>query len=57
LEFDPEKPIAKLLRFVDDKTIVAFCDGSVRFVKKIPDKSWALLIQKNDGYPAPVLDE
>ena len=58
LEFDPEKPIAKLLRFVDDRTVVAFCDGSVRFLKKtLPEKSWSYLIQKNDGNVIPDLDE
>ena len=59
LEFDPEKPIiAKLLRFVDDKAVVAFCDGSARFIKKkVPEKTWSLLIQKNDGTPIPDLDE
>ncbi len=58
LEFDPEKPIARNLRFVDDRTVVAFCDGSVRFLKKkIEDKIWALLIQKNDGQPIPDLDQ
>ena len=58
LEFDPEKPIAKQLRFVNDTTVTAFCDGSVRFLnKKLADKTWSLLIQKNDGNPIPDLDE
>jgi Protein of unknown function (DUF1559) len=59
LEFDPEKPIVKkLLRFVDDVAVVAFCDGSARFIKKkVEEKTWALLIQKNDGTPIPNLDE
>ena len=50
LEFDPTKPVAKLLLFKDGTTPVAFCDGSARFLNiKLADKTWNCLIQKNDG--------
>ncbi len=58
IEFDVKMPIEKLLRFTNDKTGVAFCDGSVRLLKRgLGDKTWRLLIQKADGEPIPDLDE
>ncbi len=58
IEFDDKLPIEKLLRFVNDQTTVAFCDGSVRSLKKGLDaKIWRLLIQKNDGEVIPNLDK
>jgi hypothetical protein len=58
IEYDPKLPVGKLLLFKDDKTPVVFCDGSVRFLKKgLADKTWHMLIQKNDGQVIPDLDE
>jgi hypothetical protein len=58
IEYDDKLAVEKLLRFVDAKTMVAFCDGSVRFLKKgLAEKTWHYLIQKNDGNPIPDLDE
>jgi hypothetical protein len=50
IAFNNKLEIEKLLRFVDNQTTVAFCDGSVRAIKKGKgDKFWRLLVQKNDG--------
>lgn len=58
IEFDDKMAIEKLLRFTDGNTPVAFCDGSVRMLKKgIADATWRLLIQKNDAQPIPDLDK
>jgi hypothetical protein len=58
IEFDLKMPIEKLLRFTNDKTAVAFCDGSVRLLKRgVGDKTWRLLIQKADGEVIPDLDK
>jgi hypothetical protein len=58
IEFEPKMEIEKLLRFANGKTTVAFSDGSVRSLKRgLGDKTWRLLIQKNDGEPIPDLDK
>jgi len=50
LEFAEKLNFEKLLRWVDGRTQVAFCDGSVRtLTKKVSDKTWRNLIQRNDG--------
>ena len=54
IEYDAKLPIEKLLRFVDDKTTVAMCDGSVRSIKKgLGDKTWRMLIERADGNVIP----
>ena len=56
-EFDDKMEVEKKLRFVDGKTAAAFCDGSVRLLKKgLDNKTWHLLIQKSDGQVVPDLD-
>ncbi len=58
IEFDPKASFEKLLRFTNDKTAVAFCDGYVRLLKRgLGDKTWRLLIQSDDGQLLPDLDK
>ena len=55
LEFGEKIDFSKLLRWVDGRTSVAFCDGSVRtLTKKVSDKTWRNLVQRNDGNPVQV---
>ena len=58
LEFDPQKPMAKHLRFEGDKVCqLLFADGSVRAVSKnLAESTLKLLIQRDDGMPIPDLD-
>jgi prepilin-type processing-associated H-X9-DG protein len=54
LEYDPAKPPPKLGGLFDDGFNAAFCDGSVRFLRKtIKPATLHLLIQRNDGQPIP----
>jgi hypothetical protein len=46
------------LRFTNGKTGVAFCDASVRLLKSgLDEKTWRLLIQKDDGELIPDLNK
>ncbi|MCE9532757.1 MAG: DUF1559 domain-containing protein [Planctomycetes bacterium] len=57
-EFEEKLAIEKLIRFTDGKTSALFADGSVRTVKKgLGDKTWRLLIQRDDGEVLPDLDK
>jgi prepilin-type processing-associated H-X9-DG protein len=57
IAYDPKAPIEKLMRFSNDKTNVALCDGSVRALKRgLGDKTWRLFIEKADGIAPPDLD-
>ena len=55
LEFDPEKDMTKLIGLVvNGKAQAALCDGSVRTLKKVPDrKTLNALITKNGGEVIP----
>ncbi|HEY8504110.1 MAG TPA: DUF1559 domain-containing protein [Gemmataceae bacterium] len=52
LEYDPEKPLPKLLFGPDDTCNVLLCDGSTRAIKKtISETTLRRAITRNDGYP------
>jgi hypothetical protein len=54
LEYDPDKPLPKLGGLFEDGYHAAFCDGSVRYLRKtIKPTTLHLLIQRNDGQPIP----
>jgi prepilin-type N-terminal cleavage/methylation domain-containing protein len=55
LEFDPQKPMLKHLRFQDDKVcMILLADGSVRAIPStLPEATLKLLIQRDDGMPIP----
>jgi prepilin-type processing-associated H-X9-DG protein len=57
IEFDPQKPMVKHLRFDNTVCNLLFADGSVRAVPKtIKDEVLKLVIQRDDGQPIPDLD-
>jgi hypothetical protein len=50
IEFNDKLEVEKLLRFTNDRTTIALCDGSVRTIKKGKgDQFWRALITKNGG--------
>jgi hypothetical protein len=55
LEFDPQKPMLKHLRFEDNKvSMILLADGSVRAIPNtLPEATLKLLIQRDDGMPIP----
>ena len=51
LEFDPKEPLAGLGALSDDGFAAAFCDGSVRMIRKAIDpETLRWLILRNDGH-------
>jgi hypothetical protein len=57
LEFDPQKPMMKHLRFEGNICNILLADGSVRAVStKLPENTLRLLIQKDDGMPIGEID-
>jgi len=57
IEFDPQKPMTKHLRFNDTVCNLLFADGSVRAVSKnLREEVLRLLIQKDDGQLIPDID-
>jgi hypothetical protein len=54
LDYDPDKPPPPLGGLFEDGFHAAFCDGSVRFLRKtIKPSTLHLLIQRNDGQVIP----
>ncbi|HEY8504708.1 MAG TPA: DUF1559 domain-containing protein [Gemmataceae bacterium] len=52
LEYDPEKPLPKLLFDEGGRVLLLLCDGSVhRVSKEIPEQTWRRLIERADGQP------
>lgn len=57
LEFDPQKPMKKYLRFEKNSCMVLFADGSVRSLsEKLKEDVLKLLIQRDDGKPIGDID-
>jgi len=56
VDYDPAKPVAGALHFIDDTCQVAFVNGSVKaLAKTLEDKLWHQFIQMADGNPPPAV--